>query len=281
MKKLIITIVIGLSLVLVGGAVFVIGGSIIYKNNGGFDMSNYETKTVEIVEEFKDISIDLTTFDVTVRSSTDDKVKVVYLVGKKESCTISVVDSVLKITDSDDRNWFEKIFTFGEKDLIIYLPEKEYNDFSLDLTTGDLKLLCNATFSNANVEITTGDIEGSLKVKKDFTIKSTTGDVDINNVSCEKFSIVGTSGDVELNDVIASETFKIKTTTGDVEFTNCDGKDIEIKATTGDVIGSLLTGKTFTVKSTTGEKIVPPNSDGGTCKITVTTGDVKIKISNI
>lgn len=280
MKKAITMIIIGLSLVFVGGIIFIIGGSIIFKTNGGFDISKREMKTVEIVEDFKNINVDLITYDVSLRPSQDGKTKIEYTETQKEKCNVVVSDSVLKITYKDDRKWFEKFFSFGGKSLTIYLPEKEYENLNIDITTGDLKLNSKATFKNATICSTTGDVEGSLKVLNDFNIKVTTGDIELSNINCENFSIVGTSSDIELIKVIASETFKIKVTTGDVEFSSCDSKNIEINGTTGDVVGTLLSGKTFTVSTITGEKILPQNSDGGICKINVTTGDVKIKLTN-
>lgn len=278
MNKLVKCIVLGLSLITIGSIIFVIGGSLLYKNNGGFNLLKYQSKTYETVEDFKNIDINLITYDVTFRKSSDDKVKIEYVESEKELCSIAVVDSVLKITDTENLSWFDRIFSFGEKDMIIYLPEKEYGDLSMEITTSDVKFFSDATFSNVSVILTTGDVEGSLKVNKDLSFQLTTGDVEISNVNCEKISIVSTSGDVELDKIITSESFYIKTTTGDVKFTDCDSENIEIKTTTGDVFGTLLTGKIFDVKTTTGEKLIPQNSDGGNCKITVTTGDIKIKL---
>ena len=278
MKKLIKIIAIALSLVVVGGIIFAIGGGIIMKKNGGFDISKYASKTFTTEEEFKDISIDLTTYDVTFRKSEDGKVKIDYLEGKKNTCDVKVVDSVLKITEIDDRNFIEKFFSINEKDLVIYLPEKEYNSVDIEITTGDIKFLTNANFLFANVKLVTGDVEGSLKVKNDAIIKTTTGDVELNDIICKNFSIIATTGDIDLTSVIASDNLTLKTTTGDVEFASCDSSNIIITATTGDVTGTLLTGKIFDVQTTTGDEIVPPNSEGGMCNVTVTTGDVKIKI---
>ena len=124
MNKLVKSIVLGLSLITIGSIIFVIGGSLLYKNNGGFNLLKYQSKTYETVEDFKNIDINLITYDVTFRKSTDNKVKIEYVESENELCSIAVVDSVLKINDKDNRKWFEKICSFGEKDMIIYLPEK-------------------------------------------------------------------------------------------------------------------------------------------------------------
>ena len=78
--------------------------------------------------------------------------------------------------------------------------------------------------------------------------------------------------------MIASAKISIERTTGDVTFAISDANEIKVNTTTGDVEGSLLTGKVFDVKTSTGEKQVPNSTTGGSCKITTSTGDIKITV---
>ena len=57
-----------------------------------------------------------------------------------------------------------------------------------------------------------------------------------------------------------------------------DAAEIEINTSTGDVRGSLASGKQFDAKSGTGKVRVPENSEGGSCKIYASTGNIDIKI---
>ena len=59
---------------------------------------------------------------------------------------------------------------------------------------------------------------------------------------------------------------------------DCDAAELEIKTGTGDVQGTLLSEKVFVVKTNTGKIQVPETVTGGKCKITTTTGDIRITV---
>ena len=71
----------------------------------------------------------------------------------------------------------------------------------------------------------------------------------------------------------------ITRSTGDVELDNCDGKSISIETNTGDIKGSLKTPKIFETKTSTGKIEVPESSEGGTCTLTTSTGNITIGLS--
>ena len=58
----------------------------------------------------------------------------------------------------------------------------------------------------------------------------------------------------------------------------CDAEEIYVTTGTGSVHGTLLTNKIFQVRASTGKIDVPESWEGGKCKITTTTGSVKISI---
>ena len=67
--------------------------------------------------------------------------------------------------------------------------------------------------------------------------------------------------------------------TGDIEFDGCDVTDyIKAKTTTGDIEGSFRSDKIIFARSNTGDIDVPRHTDGESCELTTTTGDIKIKI---
>ena len=61
-----------------------------------------------------------------------------------------------------------------------------------------------------------------------------------------------------------------------ISFPDFDAKNIYIDLSTGDVTGTILTGKLFNATSDTGNVIVPESYNNGVCKITVSTGNIKI-----
>ena len=81
-----------------------------------------------------------------------------------------------------------------------------------------------------------------------------------------------------MSNVVAEELLSLDVHTGSISFDGCDAAEIRMTTSTGDVKGSLLSGKIFTVKTETGSIDVPDSTGGGSCKVTTTTGSIKIKI---
>lgn len=112
------------------------------------------------------------------------------------------------------------------------------------------------------------------------SIKVSTGDLKITKMKCGSLLTDGSTGDIKLVNTLASERFDIRRSTGDVTFENCDAGELAVKTSTGDVTGSLLSDKIFITKSSTGSIHVPETTSGGICRITTSTGDVKIRVGN-
>ena len=112
----------------------------------------------------------------------------------------------------------------------------------------------------------------------DLNVKVSTGGAKLSNVNTNTIISSGDTGDISLKKVIAAEGMTIERNTGNVKFEECDAQELVITTDTGDVKGTLLSDKVFIVKSDTGSVKVPETTNGGTCKITTDTGDVKIEI---
>ena len=286
--------------------------------SGCGDMSKkMKTTNFEITDSFTNISIDTVTSGVHVLYSEGESAGVSCYEYKKVTHTAEVVDDTLVIKVVDERKWYDKILNFSTPHISITLPgNKDYGLLSLETTTGDVYVDKNFQFESINIKVTTGDVKyasdsGDIKIKTttgniraedisagkltcsvstgdialigvrclgDISCDSTTGKMSLTNVTCKNLTTDGTTGDVILNSVLAEEKFYIEATTGDVKFNRCDAAEIEVKVSTGDVKGSLRSDKIFIVRSTTGVINVPESLTGGKCKITTTTGDIKISI---
>ncbi len=291
--------------------------------SSGWDFSKintaeYETNTYEIEESFSNISISTIDADVNILPSDDDKCKVVCFGKANEKHQPEVVDGTLTLTLPEASKWYERIFLFRNyAKITLYLPQNEYNELLVKVTSGDVKIekdfyfdkvtvnsttgdiLCFASAKSLiKIDLTTGDVNlksltsgaieitvtsgdidlSSLTVDADIYVKTTTGDTEFENVCCKNIISDGGSGDVSLDDVIASEVITVERTTGDIEFERCDAAELSIKTTTGDVEGNLLSDKIFVVKTTTGNIRVPDTTAGGICKIECTTGDIHVTI---
>lgn len=100
------------------------------------------------------------------------------------------------------------------------------------------------------------------------------------NVTCRNILLNGSTGDISLKNVNAAGKISIERSSGDVVFAGADAAEIFVKTDTGNVTGALLTEKIFITESSTGDVNVPKTTTGGNCKISTTTGDIKIYIDD-
>ena len=95
---------------------------------------------------------------------------------------------------------------------------------------------------------------------------------------CSNLTANAQTGSLTMENVVSSGHWTITRTTGDITLNGCDATEIVMEADTGDVTGTLLSEKIFIVRASTGDIDVPETVNGGKCKITTTTGDIKIEI---
>ncbi|MBR6222897.1 MAG: DUF4097 family beta strand repeat protein [Lachnospiraceae bacterium] len=236
-------------ILLIALILFVIGAVIcgIMFAISGFDpekLSNvkYETITTDVDESFKSLSINLSTDDLEIIPTEDGKCKVVYDESEDSIHNIKVDNDTLTI-NVEYKKKFHFIFDadFKSPKITLYIPKKDYE--------------------NVNVKSSTGEI-----TIKDLNLKDLTIDV--------------STGDVTLSNVIASGAFNLSASTGEITFNACDATTIKANASTGDITGTLLSGKNFSASSSTGDVNVPASSEGGSCELKTSTGDIDIKLAN-
>ena len=258
-----------------------------------------ETNEHKISAEFSEITLITNTADVAIIPTDKDYAYVVCREMEKQKHTVKVNEGKLLIEVEDTRKWYDHIGVIFENSAIsVYLPKKDYGDISVKANTGTVKISEAFKFKGIDVEVTTGDVKiagvsagridasattGDVSLEKvscsgELSVSVSTGSVSANNVTCKSFVTTGTTGDVNMSNVVAEEMLSLDVHTGSISFDGCDAAEIRMTTSTGDVKGSLLSGKIFTVKTETGSIDVPDSTGGGSCKVTTTTGSVKIKI---
>ena len=313
-KGLLFLALLGLILLIAGGAIFAYGIA--------HNKDEFVSKTYEITDDFMDIEIDVDTSNIELKKSSDGKVKVEVEETTSEPHKVEVKSelSTLVITQEDNRKLHEKLFSFHFKkfSVTIYLPEGAYNKLKVKGDTGDLIVPECFTFSSIIADMSTGDvniksdvlafieidlstgdtsIEGisanaikvtastgkisleNVKVTKEITLKASTGKTNLLNVKCDSLEISASTGKVNIEETKINNNLKINVSTGDVNIKNSDAYSIKIKTSTGDVRAILLTSKIFYASSDTGKVSVPPTPGSGTCEVSTSTGDIIITIS--
>ena len=319
-KKTKIWLVTATSLVIIGLVMF---AAVIYNYNWDFSKLNtgrYETNTYEISEEFSHISINADTSDIVFALSQDSKCNVVCYEQDNTPHSVTVKENTLTINQEDNRKWYEFVeINFSSPKITVYLPKTDYTSLFIKESTGDIEMPGKFKFEDADIELSTGDVNFSascsklIKIKADtgkihientsvgaLNLSTATGDIKISGVACEGDTSIsvstgktdltdfqcknltsdGNTGDMTLKNVIATEHFTIHRTAGKVQFKDCDASEIFVQTETGDVTGSLLTNKIFLAQTDTGNVNIPKTTDSGRCEIITDTGDIKISIEN-
>jgi len=312
-KGLVFSIIVGVLLIAVGGAVLGIGLS-------NREPEEITTKEVAFEDNFSKINIDIDTANVTFIVS-DGETKAVVEQTEKRQCEVSVKDDELKITQIDNREWYERIFSFEseELDITVYIPSKIYGAFVAKASTGSINVPRGYTFESANIEVSTGSVSfsavitnslkaeastGAIEIKDttaksinlkastgevtlnnssvvgDVTISVSTGSIDIADLNAANLKAEASTGSVKVKKTLVTSKMTIETSTGSVVLDDSDAKDIYIETSTGDIRGTIRTAKQFNAHSDTGSIKVPLSSGDGICKITTDTGDINISIKD-
>lgn len=300
---------------------FISLGALIAMN---FDFSRlnsvtFVTNTYSVEEAFSNVSVDGAECDVRLLLSEDGSSKVVCKESDRISHSVAVNSGTLTVERHDDRRWYEHIGIYwGKMEIVIYLPQSEYEALYVKNMSGNITIPKDFSFTEAEVQSTSGNVSfkaavqnalsaktvsgelyvgdtapksleaestsgdvtvASVKVETEVKAKTVSGDVELSGIECQNAAAESTSGDVTFSGVYASEKMNIKSVSGDVELLKCDADSLWIKTTSGDASGTLLTEKIFITDTTSGDISVPGSVTGGKCEVKTTSGDIRFKIS--
>lgn len=257
--------------------------------------STEEVKTYVIEESFNNINIDVTTDDINIYLS--DENKIVCVENKKVSLESKVVSDTLFINRIDNRKFYDLSINFNSFKIDLYLSYETIQSLNVECSTGNIIIQNGFTFTNVDISSSTGSINinsnvtnnlfldndtGNIKISNcdkmgNIDIDTDTGNISLSNVNANKLEIETDTGDTRLTNTILKEDLNIDGSTGSVYFDGFDAANIYIELSTGDVKGTIISNKFFVAKSNTGKVIVPQTRDGGECIIIVDTGDINIK----
>ena len=270
MKKLIIfPIIFGTLLLIGGGAIFAVGlakrNKVVLKN---------ETTTVEA---FTNFDVNLLTSDFELKTSSDGTYSVEVNEYEKMPHKIEVVDGTLTIKQSNQWNWYERIFDFGfSKEYVkVYAPAGAYANFKIDNDTGDVDLPAEFSFATMNLDLNTGKANINSSATEYIKIEGNTGDVKINEVNTASLNIDIDTGDITLTKVNVTKDISLKTDTGRTTLNQTTFENMKIDVGTGDVklINTVGTGK-ITIKASTSD-VTFDSSDSHDLDVDTDTGDVE------
>ena len=115
---------IALRLIVIALVIFVLAMALNKWSFKNFSNQKYTTNTYEITENFENIIIDITTADIKILPSADDKCKIEAYEEIDRTHKVEAVNERLTITPPQQK-LFPSIFNFDSPEITIYLPIKE------------------------------------------------------------------------------------------------------------------------------------------------------------
>lgn len=262
-----------------------IGGGVLAAHGWDFtalDTVDFETKTVEITEPFRNISVYVNTADVVLALSTDGTCKAVFYEPTGVTYSAAVQGGTLLVEATDKREWADRLtlFSFRSPTITLYVPADRYDCLIVKNNTGSIRVE-HLSAAVADLTVSTGTVEvSSVTCETNMSVKVGTGQATLTEVSCENLTSHGSTGGITLNRVIAADMITVERSTGDIRLTRCDAERLALRTSTGSISGSLLSEKSFHATSGTGRVSIPDSVyTGGVCTATTRTGDISLVIA--
>ena len=276
------------------------------------------TRVIE--QNFKNISIDVSSSRLFLKPAKDGICKAVWEKGAKFCALAEVKEDTLYIRtpDKKEENGIENN-SFKDAEITLYIPVREYGRFeltafseeiyvsgaftfeSLKITNKFSYIICVGFTANTvelnmdsgyirtiyissrdiNLSAVSGDVVFERSEAKKITVKTVSGDVSVCNAKLDGLVAETSSGDVKLTEVTAENGLELQTSSGDVIFDRSDAKEITVHTASGEVRGSLLSDKVFVCKSSSGKINVPGTVTGGKCSVETDSGDINLVILKV
>ena len=282
MKKNKLGIKIGLGILII--VILALIGVIIWGIKSGNGFTFFEKPVIiydNTFEKIASINVDVTSYDVELKESNNDTIKVEISGSKKNQDKFHVEEENGNLTINENGSSVCIGFCL-DGTITIYLPNQDityhhksssgniYSDIDLrsvviNTTSGDitLKNINDGTISSTsgninvananklNVSATSGDI--SLDEPKNLVANTQSGNIKVRSIT-SKMDITTTSGDINISSLSIKEDSKAEARSGNIDI-KLD-KDVFIDATTrsGNIdIDNTNTNPTLTIKTTSGD----------------------------
>lgn len=263
------------ALVLLGALLFV---GVLALNH--WDLSRfgagYETRTVEIREDFDRISLRVDSEDIRFAVSEDGICRVAFYEKEDAAHTAAVLDHTLSIEQADSGNWFDSfsLFRFDSPRITVYLPQTEYAALRIDAGTGDIEIPADFRFGQLDVKVSTGDVTCRASASGSMKLEASTGKIRVENASAGELALSVSTGRAELCSVDCAGALDVHVTTGDASLTDVRCRSLASTGSTGDLtLDRVIAAQTLTVERSTGD-VKLTACDAGELAIQTTTGDV-------
>ena len=282
MKKVTqITILVAIACILIGCAVALTALAVV-----GFDFSRLSSvkqvsNTYVIEEEVRSIDIRTSAANIVFAPSADDRFTVECVQGDRITLNVEVVGDTLRISEQDNRKWYEYIGIFYyDAQITVYIPNDEedriFNRLYLETSSGDITITDPSyRFTDAELRTLSGDILYHAPASKTLTIETGSGNVDAGHYPLGVVQINTSSGDVSLPTMSGSYV-SVSTSSGKVTAKQADALSLDISTSSGNVTLSETALGTLTVYTSSGNLSVQDVDVRTNTQLHTSSGDIRL-----
>lgn len=263
-----------LTVVGIAGVIGVIAS--VHKDYSKLSTAKYETKVVEIGEDFSDIEIISYSADVEFLLADDGVCKVECYEQEKLTHPVSVEGNTLVIREADTRKWIDNIdFSFTVPQIAVYLPETEYNSLKIGGIAGDVQVPDSLSFKEVIIDEESGQVKCNARTDS-LIISTQSGDVQVSDIKADTVKVKSNAGEVELKNVTAAKTITADITAGEIAFTGCKTKNIEVNTDSGDVHIGDTKADNIKLVSLSGDFTLSDTVASDSLTASLSTGDITL-----
>ena len=201
------------------------------EENAGLVPRQFQT-----AQQIDRISVEDAISDVTIRTADTDHITVDYAdTTEKPLYTISVEDGLLRIqTGSLDKIGGRIVSGLSNRDLVITLPQKQYQELSMTLAVGTLSVEgVKAAQLTAESAVNTVELSG-IEVDQ-LNAASAVGKVTLQDSRIGNAEIEGNVGGVTVENVTASERLTVSSVVGKISLEDVTAYELIVLTALGQI----------------------------------------------
>lgn len=275
-----VAVIVAISCIAAGIAITTAVMAVVNFDFSRLSTTRYETVTHQVEEPFDHIDIQA---DCGVRllPAEDGECKVVCAETEKITHTVRVENNALVVRRNDNRPWYQRIgFDWGDASITVYLPERAYQDLTLNGGSGGITVPEGFGFHRANVSTASGAIHFAGTVENSLTAKTTSGALSVSNQAGGELIVQSTSGNITLTNSKV-RALQANCTSGNIDLTSVTAeKNISVVCTSGNVKAEGVTGGTIAGKSQSGKIHFANVTVKGDMVLETTSGDIWLEESD-
>ena len=198
--------------------------------------ANLVSRQFQTAQQIDRISVEDAISDVTIRTADTDHITMDYAdTTEKPLYTISVEDGLLRIqTGSLDKIGGRIVPRLSNRDLVITLPQKQYQELSMTLAVGTLSVEgVKAAQLTAESAVNTVELSG-IEVDQ-LNAASAVGKVTLQDSRIGNAEIKGKVGGVAVENVTASERLTVSSVVGKISLEDVTAYELIVLTALGQI----------------------------------------------